>query len=302
MLKKILFDSSSLFWTFLFLFSLLLVRIDRVSFKQNDSFNIRYIQPGLPANAKWNIDPPSEKELGVIDKILDQPFHYLAKGAHSFAFLSEDGQYVIKFHRYPSHMRIMPWANRPFAYHFNQKRIKIKEYNLKKLDYNLSNYKNSFDDLREETGLIYVHTNPTTELNRCATIVDKTGNTYQIPLDRVTFILQHRAHLLYTTLDQLKKQQDIQTSKQVVTAMLQLFVNCCQKGYIDEDPVLRKNYGIIGDRAIHIDIGDMVHREDVKKRENYIPHVKEMTESLRKRIVRDYPYLLDHYYQEIDKL
>lgn len=302
MLKKSLFQSSALFWTALVLFSLVLVRVDRVSFKQNDSFNIRYIQPGLSANPKWDIDPPSEKELAAIDMILDQPFYYLAKGAHAFAFISKDGRYVIKFHRYPSHMRIMPWVNRPFAYHFNQKRIKIKEYNFKKLDYNLSNYKNSFDDLQEETGLIYVHTNPTTGLNRYATIIDKTGNTYRIPLDRVTFILQHRAYLLYTTLDQLKKRQDIETSKQVVTAMVQLFVSCCQKGYIDEDPVLRKNYGIIGDRAIHIDIGDMVYREDIKKRENYIPHVKEMTESLRKRLVRDYPYLLDHYHKEIDKL
>ncbi|MBS0653650.1 MAG: hypothetical protein JSR39_09045 [Verrucomicrobia bacterium] len=302
MLKKTLFRSSIPFWTALLLFSLALVQIDRTSFKQNDLFNIRHILPNISANPKWEVARPTQEELANIDKILEQSFRYLAKGSHSFAFLSEDGRYVLKFHRYPSHLRVLPWLNRPFAYQFSQKRIKIKEYNLKKLDYNLSSYKNSFEDLKEETGLIYVHTNPSTSLNRCATIIDRTGNTYRIPLDNVTFVLQHRADLLYTTLDQLKKRHDVEGSKKVVSAMVQLFVSCCQKGYVDEDPILRKNYGIIGDRAIHIDIGDMVYREDVKKRENYIPHVKEMTESLRKRLVRDYPYLLDHYQEEIDSL
>ena len=288
--------------TALILFCLCLVRIDKASFKENDNFNIRYIQSNLPANLKWEVAPPSEEKLATIDAILDQPFYYLAKGSHAFAFLSQDGRYVIKFHKYPSHMRILPWINRPFAYQFSKKRIKIKDHNFKKLDYNLSSYKNSFEELQEETGLVYVHTNPTTHLNRYATIVDKTGNIYEVPLDKVTFILQHRANLLYTTLDALKELHDIETSKNVISSMVQLFVHCCQKGYIDEDPILRKNYGIIENRAIHIDIGDMVYCEKIKERENYIPHIKEMTESLRKRLVRDYPYLLEHYQEEISNL
>ncbi len=298
MLKK----HSLLFWGALSLFCLVLVRIDRVAFKQNDSFNIRYIFSHLSGDPKWAIDPPTAEEMQSIDQILDQKFYYLAKGAHAFAFMSEDGKYVIKFHKYPSHMRILSWVNRPFAYQFSKKRIKIKEYNFKKLDYNLSNYKNSFVDLKEETGLIYVHTNPTQFFNRSVCIVDKTGNTYYVPLDNVTFMLQHRAHLLYVALDRLKAAGDVEQGKKVVTAVIRLFESCSQKGYIDEDPVLRKNYGIIGDRAIHIDIGDMIYQEEVKERETSIAHVKEMTESLRKRLVRDYPYLLDHYYQEIDNL
>lgn len=300
-LKKKL-PSSLLLWTMIALFCWSLVRLDDAAFKQNDHFNIRYIQSNLPANPQWETAPPSEADLSAIDEILDQPFYYMAKGSHAFAFLSQDGRYVIKFHKYPSHMRILPWVNRPFAYQFSKRRLKIKEYNFKKLDYHMSSYKNSFENLKEETGLIYVHTNPTSDLHLYATLVDKTGNHYDIPLDHVTFILQQRANLLYTTLDALKEQDAIDTSKQIISSMIQLFVNCCQKGYVDEDPILRKNYGIIDNKAIHIDIGDMAYREEIKEREHYIPHVKEMTASLRKRIVKDYPYLLEHYEQEINNL
>jgi hypothetical protein len=302
MLKKKLLRSSIPFWSALILFAFALVQIDKALFQQNDLFNIRHILPSISMDPKWESSPLSQNELASFDKIIAQPFYYLAKGTHSFAFLSEDGRYVIKFHRYPSHMRVFPWLNRPFSYQFSEKRIKIKEHNFQKLDYNLSNYKNSFEQLRDEAGLIYVHTTPSSNLNRFATIVDKTGNRYKVPLDNVTFALQHKADLLYRTLDRLKKSQDIEASKKVISAMVQLFVGCCQKGYVDKDPILRKNYGIIGDRAIHIDIGDMVYCEEIKNKENYIPHVKEMTESLRKRLVRDYPYLLDHYHNEIDQL
>jgi hypothetical protein len=294
--------SSLLLWGSLFLFCYALLKIDQRSFKENDTFNIRHILPSVSLNPAWKVKSPSPDQRAQIDAILDQPFYYLGKGSHSFAFLSEDGDYVLKFHRYPSHMRVFSWLNRPFAYQFSKKRIQIKEHNIQKLDYNLSNYRNSYQDLQEETGLIFVHPAFSDDLHRDALIIDRTGNRYEIPLNSVTFILQRRADLLYTTLDRLKEERDTERSKQVISSMIDLVVTCCQKGYVDQDPVLRKNYGILDRSAIHIDIGDMVYCEEMKKRENYIPHVKEMTESLRKRLIRDYPYLLDHYEREINNL
>ncbi|MBI3236610.1 MAG: hypothetical protein HYZ48_02760 [Chlamydiales bacterium] len=147
------------FVSLLCIFCYTLVQVDRIAFKKNASFNIRHIHPHLEADARWEIPPPTQEEYTLLDEILKQPFRYLAKGNHTFAFVSEDNRYVIKFHKYPSHMRILPWVNRPFAYRFSDKRIRIKEYNHKKLDYNLKSYKDSFCDLKEECGLIYVHIN-----------------------------------------------------------------------------------------------------------------------------------------------
>lgn len=293
-----------------FLFVAITARIDRTFFKRNSSFCIRFLFTSLPNQDHWEIAPPSTEELTQLDAILEQKFHYLGKGAHCYAFVSEDQNYVIKFHRYASHMRVMPWLTHPFSYQFDARRKKIKEYNLQKLDYNLKNYKNSFELLKEETGLVLLHINRSNHLGRTVRLVDKTQAEYQIPLDQVTFILQQRADLIYPTLDKLYAQSRLEECRQIVSSIIHLMANCCQKGFVDEDPVLRKNYGLLGTspshtqgiKAIHIDVGDLIPKEGIHLKENYIPYVKEMTESLRKRLELHYPEILSHYYSEIGAL
>lgn len=280
-------------------FIYLLMQVDKRAFKANDHFNVRHVQPSIEADPRFDI--PST-DTAALKAIVQQPFYYLAKGCHAFAFVSEDRQYVIKFHRYPSHMRVLPWLNRPFSYQFSTKRKKIKEYNWQRIRYHLENYKNSFCDLKEECGLIYMHPNVTDDLDEKIHLIDKNGNHYHLPLNRMTFILQKRADLLYPTLDRLTQNQDLESAKQVVSSVIELFLRCCQKGYVDEDPILRRNYGVLGTQFIHIDLGDLVYQEEIKQPSNYIPHVRNRTFSLRKRLVRDYPHLVEHYDQEISKL
>ncbi|MES2122273.1 MAG: hypothetical protein V4492_05795 [Chlamydiota bacterium] len=277
-------------------------RVDRTFFKRNSSFCIRFLFTSLPNQDHWEIETPSAENLSELDRILEQRFHYLGKGGHCYAFVSEDQNYVIKFHRYASHMRIFSWINHPFSYRFDPKRIKIKEHNLQKLDYNLKNYKNSFEQLKEETGLIFLHINRSDSLHRTARLVDKTQAEYRIPLDQVTFILQHKANLIYPTLDELYSSSRFEEGKQIISSIIQLMVSCCQKGFVDEDPILRKNYGLLGLKAIHIDVGDLIPKEGIHLSENYIPYVKEMTESLRKRLELHYPELLSHYYSEVERI
>jgi hypothetical protein len=286
----------------LLLFIVTLARVDRIFFKRGSSFSVRFLYSNLENRPEWQLPPPTDGQLTVLDQVLKQKFHYLAKGAHCYAFISEDQNYVVKFHRYASHMRKLSWVNHPFSYRFSERRKKIKEYNLQKLSYNLKSYIDSFQNLQEETGLIFLHINHTENLRRHITLVDKTKAEYQVPLDDVTFILQHKANLIYPTLDTLVGSGKIEEAKQVVTSIVQLITSCCQKGFVDEDPVLRKNYGLLAKKAIHIDIGDLIRKEGIEKRENYIPHVKEMTESLRKRLETTYPALLEHYNQEIANL
>jgi hypothetical protein len=279
-----------------------LARIDRIFFKRNHSFCIRFIYSSIDENPEWNLPVLTKEEENNLDEILNQKFYYLAKGAHCYAFISKDQKYVIKFHRYASHMRIFPWLNHPFSYRFSKDRQAIMKHNLEKLSENMLSYKNSVQFLKEETGLIMVHLNRSNSLRRYVTIVDTTHAEYRVPLDQVTFILQHKADLIYPTLDRLVLEKKIDEAKKIVTHVIDLIANCCKKGYIDEDPVLRKNYGLIAGRAIHIDVGDLVKNEKIQLRENYIPHVREMTESLRARLEKQYPELLDHYYKEIERL
>jgi hypothetical protein len=294
--------TSVFFLSLLILFIGCLARVDRIFFKRNHSFCIRFIYSSLPNQPQWELPPPSSEKLAQLDAILNQKFHYLAKGCHCYAFISEDKQYVIKFHRYASHMRIFPWLNHPLSYHFSEKRKAILKHNFEKLEENLQSYISSARDLTDETGIIMLHINRSDCLHRFVTLVDETKAEYHAPLDQVTFILQHRAQLIYPTLDQLTADGKIEEAKQIVSQVIQLVADCCKKGYVDEDPVLRKNYGLMKGRAIHIDIGDLRKRENIERRENYIPYVKEITESLRARLEKQYPQLLPYYYEEIERL
>jgi hypothetical protein len=284
------------------LFIATLAKVDRIFFKRNNCFCVQFLYSSLPNQPEWDLLPLSPEEESTLDEILKQKFHYLAKGTHCYAFVSEDQKYVIKFHRFASHMRIFPWLTHPFSYQFSKRRKKIKEYNMRRLHYNLQNYKNSYRDLKEETGLILLHINRTDSLHRAVTLVDNTKAEYRVPLDQTTFILQYKANLIYPTLERLIKERKIDEAKKIVSDIIHLIAISTQKGYADNDPILSRNYGLLSDRAIHIDVGDLIKKEGISLEENYIPHVKEMTESLRKQLANTYPELLEHYYQEINRL
>lgn len=279
-----------------------LAHVDRIFFKRNGSFSIRFLYSNLSPNPKWDLPKPTPEEDQRVSEALRQKFYYLAKGTHCYAFQSEDNQYVIKFHRYPSHMRIFSWINHPLSYRFSERRKKIKAHNFKRLDVNLTSYRDSDQFLKDETGVIFTHINRTDHLRKKVTLVDKTKAEYQISLDDVTFILQKKADLIYPTLDRLYSQRKLDEAKQVITHIILLITSCCQKGFIDEDPVLKRNYGLLEDRAIHIDVGDLIKNEKIRLPENYIPHVKEMTGDLRKQLEDLYPDLLEHYNETVNSL
>lgn len=199
-------------------------------------------------------------------------------------------------------MRIFPWLNHPFSYQFNQRRKKIKEYNFQRLGINLMSYKNSYLNLQEETGIVLAQINQTGNLCRKISLLDKAGVEHTVSLGNVTFIVQKRADPIYPTLDKLVSHGKVDEAKHVVSNIVDLITTCCQKGYVDEDPVLSRNYGLLTDRAILIDVGDLVEKEKIMLRENYIPHIKIITESLRKRIESNYPELLEHFSQVIERL
>jgi hypothetical protein len=276
--------------------------LDRSFFKASKSFSSRFLYTCLPNNPKWDIPPPSQEEREELRALCTQKFYYLGKGAHCYAFLSADRNYVIKFHRYASHMRIFPWLTHPFSYQFNERRKKIKKHNFEILDYNLSNYKTSFEDLKEESGLLFVHINKTDYLKQSVTIVDKIQGEHVIPLDQTTFVVQRCAELPYDALNRYSALHDLDGAKRVVSQIIHLIVDCCNKGYVDQDPVLHKNYGVLASRAIHIDIGDLVHDETFKERSLQADYVSQITDCLRQRLERDYPELVTHYHQEIEKL
>lgn len=60
-------------------------------------FTISNITSDFAYNEKWDMLSLSNLEKERVNQILAQKFSYLGKGCQSYVFLSEDGEYVLKF-------------------------------------------------------------------------------------------------------------------------------------------------------------------------------------------------------------
>jgi hypothetical protein len=118
----------------------------------------------------------------------------------------------------------------------------------------------AFDRLQEETGLLYVHLNESACLRQTACIVDKLGIRHTIDLDRIAFVLQRKADLVYPRLQALLAAGDQQGAERALKSVVSVIVARCKKGIYDEDPRIHRNFGFIGDQAVIIDVGRF--RED----------------------------------------
>lgn len=234
-----------------------LYQIDRYFLKLNDGFCIRSLFGTLPADfQKQPLEPPP----AIFKTIVDQPYTYLAKGHQSYVFMSQDQKYVIKFYRFPSHLRRFPFLNHPLSSHFSKKRQQIMAYNLEKLALSFNSYQIAYKKLSEETGTLWVHLQPTKDLQQLITLIDRTGCRYTLPLDSLFFVVQKKMELFFPALENLIEQGGLDASKQMIDSLIDLIMSRCEKGIQDTDPVLEKNYGWDGKRVVSIDIGRFVEK------------------------------------------
>ena len=117
--------------------------------KQTKGFALSKIAPSFSSELVQEIDKD-------VLSVLDQPFHYLGKGVQCYAFVSADDKYVLKFFR----MRRLlpsPWlVKMPLLESYKQEKIKRKSEELFR---DFTSYKIAYEQLQEETGLVYVHLN-----------------------------------------------------------------------------------------------------------------------------------------------
>lgn len=289
------FRNSYLLIFSLVLFMGLLSIADRLYLKRNDGFCIRNIYSNIKNRTEWQMPSLSSDQKNTLAQILNQPFMYLAKGHQSYVFVSEDQKYVIKFYRFPSHLRPFPYLNHPISYALGCRRCQIKEYNLKKLDTTFQSYRLAFENLKEETGLVFVHLNKTRELNRQLTIVDQLEASYSVDLDQVAFVIQRKAEPFFPTLGKLCKEGK---GEMAVRQVVEFITTQCQKGIVNQDAILEKNYGWLDGKPINIDIGRFAKESQISSKQE----VAKVTQSLKSYLQNTYPQFVGSYQQQVDRL
>jgi len=84
---------------YLFLILGALVGIERLSHTLTDGFGPTNITSNLPYHSKWDVTIEQE-DIEEAEQALFQPYHYLESGSQSFVFISEDGEYILKFFKH----------------------------------------------------------------------------------------------------------------------------------------------------------------------------------------------------------
>lgn len=276
--------------------------LERFCNRQTDGFALHKVFSDLAYDPEWEIEPLKPLEHEQVQKILSQKFSYLGKGVQCYAFLSEDQNYVLKFFRY-DHMRVPLWLKvLPLPSSFETYRKTKEEFFQSRRLKDFRSYKMAYEYLQKETGLIYLHLNKSSDLQKKVTIFDKIGIRHQIDLDQMEFVLQRRASHVYPQIKALMQRGEVDTAKKAIVSLVHLITKRSQLGIYDKDPDIVTNFGIIEDKMIQIDIGR--YRMDETRKENRVIHddVIRITDKFKKWLDGNYPELGKVLEQEIEKI
>lgn len=277
------------------IFILLAIALQRFCHNQTDGFAMRKIMSDLSYNPQWVVEEPSNVQ--EIKEALSQPYRYLSKGAQSYVFASDDGKYVLKFFRH-DHMRKEPW-------HYlltKENRSERQRAAEDKLFKDFASYKLAYNELKNETGLVYVHLNKTDHLSIDIPLYDKIGVQHHIALDRMEFILQKRAQLIFPALQEWIQANDIKAAKGALTELVNLLKERFTKEIYDKDPDLNTNFGFLGQHPVQIDVGRFKKDPFYSNRQVYQREIARITDNLKQWLDLNSPELSEHLLGEVHKL
>lgn len=220
---------------------------------KTEGFTLLEISSNRPYTPQWDGHALSQAESEEVDAALSQKYHYLASGNQAFAFLSEDGTYVLKFFRHSLYK--LPLSSRFIPEKWNSKIAAKREKKWDKQLRDFSSYLIAFDELKNETGALLVHLNKTENIQKKVRVVDKLNIEHLLDIDEFDFVLQKKGELVFPTLEGLIGNGELSKAKLALSSLAQLLVAPYLQGIGDSEPDLDKNYGFIGSKAIEFDIG-----------------------------------------------
>lgn len=248
-----------------------------------DGFSLHEIRSSLVYDSSHDIEPLSVAQKAALHQILSQPFRYIGKGCQFYAFESEDKQAVLKFFKH-KHLRPLTWLHSlPMTKKMRQKsdeKIKLREERIQNL---FSSCQLAYEELSEETGVLFLHLNRTPILYQEVILIDKIGLKHRIRLDDYEYVLQKKAIHVGPTLSKLLEQHQEEELRSKIHQLAALVVLRCEKGIRDRDRSFVQNIAFCEgeERAVFVDIGQFFKDEKVKRAEETQKDLLRRLNSLR---------------------
>lgn len=228
--------------------------VERVCYQATAGFQVSRIQtPNTITAFEDTIVNPSM--TAEVRELLQQPFHFLGSGSQSYAFVSADGQYVLKVFK-QHHFYIPSYlSDLPLPSFISSPAQKLVRFQTIKREQFMRSCVIASDSWKEETATLYTHMAQSNDLDFSLTLIDKLNISHAIKANTLQFAVQKKAELVSPTLKKLLNNGDTEAAKECIRSLIALIKVRSQKGVGDRDPVVRRNFGFLGQQAIEIDIG-----------------------------------------------
>lgn len=216
----------------------LFLAIERFCYFQTDGFIL----------SKILLDTSPISVSQTNDPLFSQPLTFLGAGKQFYAFETADHQYVVKFMKF-SRRRPLPWLEKitlpSFLNLWKTNYLANRSKRLANLEYSS---RLALTYLSEETGLISYPS-----LNQTAILIDKLGIRHSISLAQTKFLIQKKAFLFTEYFNQNPSQ-----AQPLISSYIQTIASQCRKGICNLDPMLERNYGVVNNQMILMDIGSLL--------------------------------------------
>lgn len=266
----------------------------RLYYRVTDGFAIGNITSSFAYDPRWDVRSLVPSENQIVESVLDQKFLYLGKGCQSYVFLSEDGDYVLKFFKY-QRFRPQQWLDYfAFIPAVDRYRLAKIEKKKNKREGVFASWKIAFEELKEETGLVFVHLNKSSNLNRELTLFDKMGLEHRVNLDQMEFLIQRKAKMLCASIRELMEKERVLEAKNLITDTIELVMSEYRRGLADNDHALMQNTGVYEGKPVHIDVGQFVHNPEIKDPSIYKQELFTKTYKFHIWLKQEYPELAQH--------
>lgn len=225
-------------------------------------FTPNTIHSNLPYSSERDAPFLSQNHQEKILNILNQPYTYFGKGAQCYAFISQDGRYVLKFFKSKHHRlnylaRLL--AALPILNSYYTVKIKTKEKNLSAI---FKGYLLSYQLLPEDSGIVYMHLNSTDHLKNNVKVLDGFGTPWSISLDSSIFILQDYCETLGQVLSKALKEGDAELAAGRLKQVVDMYMRGYEKNIYDRDHAVLRNTGFADGHPIHLDVGHFTLAEN----------------------------------------
>lgn len=252
--------------------------------KRTKGFSYHKIHSHHAYNPRWDFGLPTQTQEKLLDQIATQSFTLLGSGKDCYAFVSEDGEIVVKFFK-QKHMKTRYLLNYlPFSIRVKALHQEVLNRHQARRSSLYQSYQIAYERLQEETGVLYLHLTKTTSLKRAIHLQTKKGKRLTLKLDDMEFMVQKRATPIFDEIDAHPEQGEA-----IITSIIELIKSRKGKGIGDHDVNCEKNLGLYEGKAFQIDVGEFYPAvpTPVTKKE-----LQEATLDLRFFLEKNHPHLI----------